>query len=75
MSQGYSGVKAHDDVVNAADLVRQNAVAAATGATAQATIRSAEITYYRAVALSAIKNNVSPAAAMQALHELGVQGQ
>lgn len=69
---GTSSVKAHDDVVTAAESARQGTV---TASTAQATVNTAEITYFRAVVKSALKNNVSPAAAMSALRELGVTGQ
>lgn len=71
MSSNYSGVKGHDDTANKAEGARQATV---TGAT-QPTIITAEVLYYRAVVKSALTNNVSTSAAMQALKELGVTGQ
>ncbi len=68
---GISGIKGHDDTVNSAESVRQGLV---TSTTAQATVNSAEITYFRAVAKSALKNGVSTAASMSALRNLGVTG-
>jgi hypothetical protein len=71
VAQGNSGIKAHDDVVNAAEGVRQTAVAAASS---QAAVKSAEVTYYRAVAKSALKNGCGVEAAMSALKSLGQTG-
>jgi hypothetical protein len=71
MSSDKSGVKAHDDVVSAAEGVRPTAIAAAT---TQSAVNVATITFMRAVVTSALKNNVSPAAAMSALRELGQTG-
>jgi hypothetical protein len=73
MSNSLTGVKAHDDVVVAAEATRQTAVAAAT---TQAAVNTATTVFHRAVAASAIKNGLSPAASMTALHDLcGVTGQ
>jgi glutamate-1-semialdehyde aminotransferase len=71
MSQGNSGIKAHDDVVNAAEAVRQ---AALVGTPTQTAVKNAEIVFYRAVAKSALKNNCGVEAAMSALKSLGVTG-
>jgi hypothetical protein len=71
-SNGTNGInRAFDSDAIAAEGVRQAAI---TPTTAQATVISAEIIYYRAVARSAIKNGCSPSAAMSALRELGVSG-
>ena len=72
MSTSQSGIKAHDDVVNAAENVRQAAV---TAASSQSAARTAEIVFHRACVKSALANGISPSAAMQALRELGVTGQ
>jgi hypothetical protein len=72
MSVGNSGVRAHDQAQNATEGVRQTAVAAASS---QSAVKTAEITFHRAVVKSALANGVSPSASMQALHELGVTGQ
>ena len=71
MSSSQSGIKAHDDVVNAAEAARQSSI---TPATAQATVISADVLFYRAVVKSALKNGVSTSAAMSALKSLGVTG-
>jgi hypothetical protein len=63
---------AHNLAVQAAEGVRQVAVAAAAGN--RATINSAETTFYRTVVRSALSTGISPAGAMQALRELGVSG-
>jgi hypothetical protein len=72
MSNAPTGIKSHDDAVVKAEGVRQTAVAAASS---QSAVKTAEVTYYRAVVKSALANGVSPSASMQALHELGVTGQ
>jgi hypothetical protein len=59
---------------NAAEGVRQTAVAAASGPTAQATARAAEITYYRSLYSAALTNGVSPSNFVLALYSLGVRG-
>jgi hypothetical protein len=68
---GYSGVGAHDTNVAAAELTRQNAVAAAT---TQSALTTANINYHRAIATSALANGVSPSVSMSALKALGVTG-
>jgi hypothetical protein len=70
MSNALSGVKAHDDAIAKAEGIRQTAVVGAT----QAAVMSADVTFYKAVVVSALANGVSPAAAMQALKELGQTG-
>lgn len=52
-----TGIAAYDNAVLAAEAVRQNAIAAAN-ATA-ASIRTAEIVYYRALKASALSNGLS----------------
>jgi hypothetical protein len=71
MSNAPTGIKAHDDVVNAAEAARQSLI---TPTTPQATVISADVAFYRSVVRSALKNGVSPSAAMQALKGLGVTG-
>lgn len=71
MAQGNSGIKAHDDVVNAAEAVRQ---AALVGTPTQTAVKNAEVIFYRAVARSAIKNGCGIEPAMTALRGLGVTG-
>jgi hypothetical protein len=71
MGNSLSGVKSHDDLVAKAEGVRQ---AAAVPGASQATLVSADVTFYKAVVNSALANGVSPAAAMQALKELGQSG-
>jgi hypothetical protein len=55
---------------------RQSAVqnAAGTGATLQANVRAAEVTFYQTCKASAISNNISPAAFEDALRSLGQAG-
>jgi hypothetical protein len=71
MSTIKTGVVAHDSAVNAAEGVRQTAVAAAGNN--QALVRTAEITFYRSVAASCrANNNLSGIEqANNALRELG----
>jgi hypothetical protein len=73
MSVIKTGVKAHDDAIALAEGVRQ--VACAPGASA-ATIKSAEITFYRAVVSSCRTNNSNSGIeqASTALRELGTGG-
>jgi hypothetical protein len=71
MSVGNSGVRAHDQVQNAAEAVRQSAI---TPTTAQSAVNTATIVFHRACVKSALANGVSPSASMQALKELGVTG-
>ena len=70
MSNSLTGVKAHDDTVAKAELVRQSVAAGST----QATYIGADVVFYRAVAKSALANGVSPSAAMSALKSLGQTG-
>jgi hypothetical protein len=71
MSTIKTGVVAHDNAVNAAEGVRQTAVAAAAS---QAAVRTAELAFYRAVRASCLSNNNAAGVeqANNALHELGV---
>lgn len=71
MSTSNSGNKTHDDTVRAAEGSRQ---AAAVAGASQATVRSAEIVFYRSVLASALANGCSPSAAVRALQELGTGG-
>ena len=52
---GKTGVKAHDDVVLAAESTLQSAIAAAS---TQAAMRTFTITYYRAVLASCTTNSL-----------------
>jgi hypothetical protein len=71
-SNGTNGInRAFDTAVIAAEGVRQGLI---TPTTAQATVNSIEISYYRAVAKAAIADGCSPSAAMSALRSLGVTG-
>jgi hypothetical protein len=71
-SNGTNGInRAFDTAAIAAERVRQSGI---TPTTAQATVNSVEITYYRAVAKAAIADGCSPSAAMAALKSLGVTG-
>jgi hypothetical protein len=72
MPPGYSNNQTHNSAQNQAELVRQNAVAAAGGNAAA--LRSAAIAYHQSVARSAIQNGVSPQVNFQALRELGLMG-
>jgi len=71
MSITKSGVAVHDNTCNAAEMTRQGAVA---GATTQAAIRTAEVSFYRTCRTSAISNGLSPSQFVFALQELGVGG-
>jgi hypothetical protein len=62
----------HNLAVQAAEGVRQVAVATAAGN--RSAINSAEVTFYRTIVRSGIANNVGVSGAMQALRELGVTG-
>jgi hypothetical protein len=75
MSAHTSPNAAFNAAGNAAEGVRQVAVATAagSGATLQANVMSAEIAYYRTVYKAALTNNVSPSNFTQALVSLGVQ--
>jgi hypothetical protein len=69
MSAHTSPSAAFNAAGNAAEGVRQVAVAGAT----QAAARTAEITYYRTLYSAALANNVSTSNFTQALKSLGVQ--
>jgi hypothetical protein len=71
MSVIKSGVKAHDDTCAKAEGARQVSVA---GASSQAAVRSAEVTYYQTVKASALSNSVSPSVFSDALKALGQTG-
>jgi hypothetical protein len=66
-----SGVKSHDDVILAAEGVRQTAVQAA--GTNMSAARTAEISFYRTCFTSALANNISPSNFSMALFSLGVR--
>jgi hypothetical protein len=68
MSAHNSPNAAFNAAGNAAEGVRQVAVAAAT---TQSAVRTAEISYYRTVYAAALANNVSPSNFAQALKSLG----
>jgi len=73
MSAYKTGIKAHDDVCNAQEGIRQTAVMNAAN---QAAVTAAEITFYKAVAKSC-RDNAAGAGlgvAQQALRALGVTG-
>jgi hypothetical protein len=63
----------HRATVLAAELTRQNALQAAGATTAS--IKAAEIAFYRTCRASAIANGLSPHQFIMALDELGVGGQ
>ena len=69
MSIPYSNNRTHDGTLYAAELARQNAVAAAT---TQAALRTADINYHRAALASCLAQGIGPGVNMQALKELGV---
>lgn len=72
MATSQTGIRAHDLVVDAAESMRQVAVAAAAN---QAAARAAEIVFYRACLASAKVNNPSCIAVyVEALYELGTGG-
>jgi hypothetical protein len=68
MAASKTGIKAHDDACAAAEGVRQVAVVAAAGNVAS--VRSAEVTYFKACKASALANGVSPSAFTYALISL-----
>jgi hypothetical protein len=73
MSAYKVGNKTHDDVCNAAEGVRQSAVATATN---QAAVIATEVAFYRTVAKSCRDNlnYAGIAVAQHALRSLGVTG-
>jgi hypothetical protein len=70
MAHYPSGTRSFDSAVLQAEGVRQVAVATASN---QASVISAELTFYRTCFKSAISNNVSPSVFGEALKALGVQ--
>jgi hypothetical protein len=70
MSAHTTPSSAFNATANAAEGVRQTAVAAAAN---QAAATSAELTYFRACYKAAIANNISPSIFSNALKSLGVQ--
>jgi hypothetical protein len=73
MSVIYSENATHRAKVLSAEIVRQAALQAAGATTAS--IKAAEIAFYRTCRASAISNSLSPHQFIQALFELGVGGQ
>lgn len=71
MSKTESGNTAHDQACNTAESVRQ---AAGVAGVSQATMRTAEIAFYRACLASANARGVSPAPFQDALLTLGTGG-
>lgn len=77
MSMLKTGIKVHDDNCFAAELTRQNAVAAAIaagGSTVQASVRAAEISFYRALISSAQSSGLPYGNFVFALQALGTGG-
>lgn len=68
MSVPYTGVRAHDLLVLALEVARQVAVTPTTSRTA---VISAEATFHRAAAKSAIANGCGPTVHLSALRENG----
>lgn len=71
--------KPHQDACDAAELARQNGIAAAIAAgggsaAIQAAIKSAEVTYYRGIIASAKANNLPFSNFTVALFALGTGG-
>ena len=64
--------RVHNDACNLSEGTRQSAVAAAIGN--QATIKAAEIIFYRSCLASALANNCQPGAFIRALQDLGTGG-
>jgi hypothetical protein len=71
MSQSQSGSQAHNTTVNAAEGVRQVAIAAAS---TQAAANAAEIVMQRACLASALLNGIQPGVYITALKSLGTGG-
>jgi hypothetical protein len=71
MSVTKTGIRAHDDTCAKAEAARQVSVA---GASSQAAVRSAEISFYQTVKASALSNSVSPSVFTDALRSLGQTG-
>ena len=73
MSVIKSGNKTHDDTCVLAEGARQQAVGVA--GVSQATVRTAEIAFYRALMASAVANGLPSAQFGAALRDLGTGGQ
>ena len=71
MSISHSENANHRAALQAAEMTRQSAVAAAGS---QAAVKAAEITFYRTARASAIANGLSPTPFTYALLELGTGG-
>jgi hypothetical protein len=67
MSLSKSGNKTHDDAVNAAEGTLQSAIAVAS---TQAIMRTATITFYRAVLASCVTNSLDQGPSIFALQSL-----
>jgi hypothetical protein len=76
MSAHTSPNFAFNAAANSAEGMRQTAVstAAGSGATLQANVRAAEVTYYRACYSAALANNIAPGNFLAALRSLGQYG-
>ena len=72
MSMTKSGNLTHDNTCNLSEMTRQGACAAAAGN--QATVKAAEIIFYRGCLASALANNCQPGAFIRALQDLGTGG-
>ncbi len=70
MGLGKTGKKNHDDAIDHAEANRQSATRAA--GVSQATVRTAEVTFYRAALASARTNGVDQGGIIHALRTLGV---
>lgn len=71
MGFGKSGKPAHDNEVDRVESVRQSA--AGVAGVSQATVRTAEVTYYRAALASAKANGIDQGGILHALWTLGVR--
>jgi hypothetical protein len=71
MSKDKSGKATHDEEEARVEGVRQSAIRAA--GVSQATVKTAEIAYYRAALASAIANGLERGVFIGALWELGVR--
>jgi hypothetical protein len=67
----YSENASHRAALQAAELTRQ---ASSPPGASQATVKAADIAYYRACVTSALANGVTPQQFMTALRELGTGG-
>lgn len=71
MAPGKTGKKNHDDAIDHAESSRQSVTRAA--GVSQATVKAAEITFYRAAVASARTNGVDTGGFIHALWSLGVR--